>query len=102
MIFSEKPVSTFPDHALEIPQCRKQRDAEQRGGAEQEAEHEHPETAATRLLFGDRLDDRSSHHRVLAFDHAARDIVGDGVDDDRDVMRLSEHDAAKRVSCTKR
>ena len=32
---------------------------------------------------------------MLALDHAAGDIVGDGIDDDRDVMRLGYHDAAE-------
>ena len=32
---------------------------------------------------------------MLALDHAARDIVGDGIDDRRDVMGLGEHDAAE-------
>ena len=32
---------------------------------------------------------------MLALDHAARDIVGDGIDDHGHVMRLGEHDAAE-------
>ena len=32
---------------------------------------------------------------MLALDHAARDIVGDGIDDDGHVVRFGEHDAAE-------
>ena len=32
---------------------------------------------------------------MLALDHAARDIAGDGIDDDGHVMRLGDHDAAE-------
>ena len=32
---------------------------------------------------------------MLALDHAARDVVGDGIDDGGDVMRLRDHDAAE-------
>ena len=32
---------------------------------------------------------------MLALDHAARDIVGDGIDDHGDLMRFGEHDAAE-------
>ena len=32
---------------------------------------------------------------MLAFDHAAGDIIGDGIDDNRHVMQLGEHDAAE-------
>ena len=42
-----------------------------------------------------RLDYWRSHHRVLALDHAAGDIIGDGIDDSRHVMQLREHDAAE-------
>ncbi len=34
------------------------------------------------------------HQRMLALDHAAGDIVGDGIDDDGHVVRFREHDAA--------
>ena len=33
--------------------------------------------------------------RVFALDHAAGDIVGDGVDDGRNLMRFGDHDAAE-------
>ena len=62
----------------------------------QEAEHERSESAAAaRLFFHDRLDHRGRHHRVLALDHAARDIIGDGIDDHGHVMRFRQHDAAE-------
>ena len=32
---------------------------------------------------------------MFALDHAARDIVGDGVDDRRDIMGFGDHDAAE-------
>ena len=38
---------------------------------------------------------RRRHQRMLALDHAARDIVGDGVDDRRDLMGLGDDDAAE-------
>ena len=54
-----------------------------------------PKPPTARLRLGNRLDYRRRHHRVLALDHAAGDIIGDGIDDDRHVMRLGEHDAAE-------
>ena len=47
------------------------------------------------FCFRHRLGDRRCHHRMLALDHAARDIAGDGIDDDGHVMRFGEHDAAE-------
>src|ERR1700710_1816271 len=79
-----------------IPQRCEQREAEQRQRAEDESERESPESAAA--LFFDRLWLRRNwgcDQRVLALDHAARDIVGDGIDDGRDLMRFRDHDAAK-------
>jgi len=32
---------------------------------------------------------------MLALDHAAGDVIGDGVDDDGHIMRFGEHDAAE-------
>ena len=61
----------------------------------EEAEHEDPEAAAARLFDDDRLGDGRRHQRVLALDHAAGDVVGDGIDDDGHVMRLGDHDAAE-------
>ena len=79
----------------EIAQTRKQRKAEQRGGADDEAEHENPEPAAALFFDDDRLRLRRCDQRVLALDHAARDIVGDGVDDNGDIVGLGKHDAAE-------
>ena len=47
------------------------------------------------LLGRDLIGDRRRHQRMLAFDHAARDIVGDGIDDRSDIMGFGEHDAAE-------
>src|ERR1700676_3412229 len=80
---------------LETPQTRKQCQAEQRDRAEDEAECEGPEPAAARFLGHDWRGHRGGNQRMFALDHAARDIVGDGVDDDRDVAGFGEHDAAE-------
>src|SRR5438477_5132184 len=85
-----------PGSALQIPQADEQRGAKQRGRAEDEAEQETPElSTAARLFYGDRLDHGSSDQRMLAFDHAARHVIGHRIDDDGDIVRLREHDAAK-------
>ena len=39
---------------------------------------------------------------MFALDHAARDIIGDRIDDDGGFVGFGDHDAAERVSCTKR
>src|SRR3954471_986663 len=77
----------------EILQACVQREPEQRQRTQHEAEGEDAETAAARLVFHDRLGRRGRrcHHRVFALDHAARDIAGDGIDDDGDVMRFGDH-----------
>src|SRR4051812_35699785 len=64
-----------------IPQRREQREAEQRESTEDEAERKHPKTAAPRFLDRRRLGNRGCDHRVLALDHAAGDVIGDGLDD---------------------
>ncbi len=52
--------------------------------------------AAARLLDdGGGRDKRRSHQRVFALDHAAGDVIGDGIDDDGDIVGLGEHDAAE-------
>ena len=54
-----------------------------------------------RLRRGSSTTDRSrhghgrSHQRMFALHHAARDIVGDGIDDHRHVVRLRDHDSAE-------
>ena len=83
------------DAALEILQARIQRQPEQRDRAQHEAEHEGAEAAAARLSLHGRLGGGRYHHRMFALDHAARDIAGDGIDDDGHVMRLGDHDAAE-------
>ena len=83
------------DDRSHISQRREQREAEQRQRAEDESEREGPETAAARLLGNNRLRHRSRDQRVFALHHAARDIVGDGVDDRRHLVRLRDHDAAE-------
>src|SRR5258708_7819886 len=80
---------------LEVAQGREQSDAEQGERAEHEAEREGPEPAAARLFDHDRRWRRRCDQRVLALDHAAGDIIGDGVDERGDVMRLRDHDAAE-------
>src|ERR1700686_2759540 len=78
----------------EIAQTRKQRQAEQRDRAEDEAEREGPEPAAARFFDHDRLGYQGRSQRMFTLDHAARDIVGDGVDDNGDIVGLGKHDAA--------
>ena len=46
--------------------------------------------------------DRRRHQRVLALDHAARDIIGDGVDNGATSWDSATTMRPKRVSCTKR
>ena len=43
----------------------------------------------------DRRRRRRCDQRVLALDHAAGDIIGDGVDDRGDVVGFGDHDAAE-------
>src|SRR5439155_1692368 len=69
------------DDVSRVPQDRKHGDAEQRNGAEEEAEHERPEARPARRLRYRRFRLGGDHHGVLALDHAARDIVGNGLDD---------------------
>src|SRR6185437_4063480 len=78
-------------------QTRQQREAEQHRSAKQEAQNENPEAAAPspRPLFDSlRLGRLRRRQRVLALDHAAGDIIGDGIDDRRHVARFRKHDAA--------
>ena len=83
--------------ALEIPQAREQRKAEQRQRAEDESEHEHPKAAAARLgRHGCRRGRRRRRHqRMLALDHAAGDVIGDGLDDCVHLVGFRDHDAAE-------
>jgi hypothetical protein len=74
--------------ALQVPQGRKEREAEQRDRAGEEAKQEGPEAAAALLLDDHRFRRRRGHQRMLALDHAAGDVVGDGIDDGGDVVGL--------------
>src|SRR5229473_7499878 len=84
----------IPPERLNAPQGREQREGEQRDRADHEAEREDPEAMAAWLLEHDRLR-RRRHQRVLALDHAAGDIIGDGVEDRGDVVGFGDHDAAE-------
>src|SRR5438477_10934679 len=81
--------------ALQVPQARKQRQPEQRQRPGEEAEHEDPEPAAAWLLDDGGLRRWGGDQRMFAFDHAARDVIGDGLDDNSDFMGLGDHDAAE-------
>src|SRR6202165_151259 len=80
---------------LHIPQGREQRQAEQRDHADDEPKREGPEPAATGLLDHDRLRPRCCAERVSALDHAARDMIGDAIADNSDVVAFRDHDAAE-------
>src|SRR5689334_3539343 len=72
-----------------------QRECEQRQRAEHKAKRERPEAAAPpRLLFSLRHRRISRRQRMLAFHHAAGDIIGHGLDDRRYLMGFGKHDAA--------
>src|SRR5215468_2490118 len=89
----EERDSRSPSPAL---QARVQRDAEKRGGPEDEAEQEGPDARAARLFrLLRRLGLGPHDHRVLALDHAAGDVIRHRIDDYRGVVRLGEHDTAE-------
>src|ERR1700704_1530544 len=78
----------------EAVQRREQRETEQREGADNEAERESPESAAARSISCDKRCPRGNQ-RMFALDHAARDIVGDGLDQRPDLMGFRDHDSAE-------
>src|SRR5207248_11236524 len=84
------PVSTFPAHALEISQARKQRKSEQRDRADEEPKREHPETAAP--LPGRRgIGHGRHHHGMLALDDPEGVIIGEGIENRWYILGFSEH-----------